>query len=113
MLLEEHTIRVFVITLQDQLDAFTAPDLRIKIEQLLTEGIHNFVFDLSDVRFFDSAAMAVFVSTLKRARQAGGDVRLVWPKEEAARRIIYLTKFDRVFDLADSPEEARMAFGVV
>ena len=80
MLLKEHTIRVFIITLKDRLDAFTAPELRQQIEQLLAEGINNFVFDLSDVPFFDSAAMAVFVSTLKKARQAGGDVRLVWPK---------------------------------
>ena len=109
---QEHTVRVFIIALQDRLDTFTAPDLRNQIEQLLAEGICNFVFDLSDVPFFDSAAMAVFVSALKQARQAGGDVKLVWPREEAARRIIHLTKFDRVFDLADTADDARLAFGV-
>jgi anti-sigma B factor antagonist len=112
LLLQEHAIQVYVITLNERLDPFSAPELRQHIEELLHKGANRFVIDLSCVPFFDSAAMAVFVSALKRARQAGGDVKLVWPREEAARRIIHLTKFDRVFDLADTADEARQAFGV-
>ena len=112
LLLQEHAIRVYIITLEERLDAFSAPALREQIERLLHEGANRFVIDLSRVPFFDSAAMAVFVSALKKARQAGGDVKLVWPREEAARRIIHLTKFDRVFDLANTADEARQAFGV-
>ena len=112
LMLQEHVTSVHVITLGERLDAFSAPALRQQIEELLNEGANRFVVDLSDVPFFDSATMAVFVNALKKARQAGGDVKLVWPREEAARRIIHLTKFDRVFDLADSAYEARLAFGV-
>lgn len=110
--LQEHVVKVHVITLAERLDAFSAPALRQQIEELLHEGANRFIIDLSSVPFFDSAAMAVFVNALKKARQAGGDVKLVWPQEEAARRIIHLTKFDRVFDLADTANEARLAFGV-
>jgi anti-sigma B factor antagonist len=46
------------------------------------------------------------VSALKQARQQGGDVKLVWPREEAARRILRLTRFNRVFDLAETANEA-------
>ena len=113
MTLQEHTVKVHVITLSERLDAFSAPALRQQIEELLHAGASRFVIDLTRVPFFDSAAMAVFVSALKRARQVGGDVKLVWPSEEAARRIIHLTKFDRVFDLADTADEARLAYGVV
>ena len=112
LMLQEYTTQIQVITLNERLDAFSAPDLRGQIERLLDQGVNHFVIDLSHVPFFDSAAMAVFVSALKRARQAGGDVKLVWPQEEAARRIIHLTKFDRVFDLTDTTFEARQAFGV-
>ena len=112
MVLEEHNIRVFIISLQEKLDAFAAPALREQIESLFQEGISHFVIDLSHVPFFDSAGMAVFVSALKRARLAGGDVKLVWPLAEEARRIIYLTKFDRVFDISHSAEEAQQACGV-
>ena len=73
-----------------------------RLDELLESGAQRFVLDLSEVPFLDSAGMAVLVSLLKRARQGGGDVRLVWPAEEGARRILRLTKFDRVFSMADS-----------
>ena len=112
MVIQEQNIRVFIITLQEKIDAFAAPALREQIEGLLQTGISHFVIDLTSVPFFDSAGMAVFVSALKKARLAGGDVKLVWPEKEAARRIIHLTKFDRVFEMANSAEEAKRAFGL-
>lgn len=109
--LEEHLIKVVVIRLQDRIDAFNSPELRRHIEALLAEGNTHLVVDLTEVTFFDSAALAVLVSAVKRSRQAGGDVKLVWPKAEAAQRIIRLTKFDKVFVITDTAEEARAAFG--
>jgi hypothetical protein len=42
--------------------------------------------------------MTVLVSVLRRARQAGGDVKLVHPR------------FDRVFDMAETTEAALKSF---
>jgi anti-sigma B factor antagonist len=102
----DHIIRIVVVTPHDRIDAFNAPELRGQLETLLSEGVRKFVLDLSEVPFLDSAGMAVLVSILKRARQQDGDVRLVWPQQEAAQRILRLTKFDRVFEMADSAEVA-------
>ena len=52
----------------------------------------------------------MLVNLLKRAREHGGDVHLVWPAEEAARRILRLTKFDRVFTFAETAEAALSHF---
>ncbi len=108
--LREHLVRTVVITPQQRIDAFNAPDLRAALDQQLERGVNRFVLDLSAVPFLDSAGMAVLVRLLKRAREHGGDVRLVWPNEEAARRIIKLTKFDRVFTMAESAEAALVNF---
>lgn len=99
--IDEYLIRIAVVRLHSRIDAFTAPQLRERLQQLEAAGTTRFIIDLSAVPFLDSAGMAVLVSLLKRARQAGGDVTLVWPDEEAARRILRLTKFDRVFRMAD------------
>ncbi|RME11520.1 MAG: anti-sigma factor antagonist [Ardenticatenia bacterium] len=107
---KEHVVRTAVVTLTERLDAFNAPDVRERLYALLDEGVTRFVLDLRDVPFMDSAGMAVIVSLLKRAREKGGDVKLVWPHHEAARRILHLTKFDRVFDIAETPEEALQRF---
>ena len=110
LMITEHIIRIAVVAPRQRIDAFSAPQLREEIDRLFAGGVQRFVLDLSAVPFLDSAGMAVLVSVLKRARQIGGDVRLVWPAEEAARRILHLTKFDRVFSMADSAEAALATF---
>lgn len=93
----EQIIKIAAISLKGRLDAFEAPALRKTCDEYIANGFDHFVFDLTDVAMIDSAGLAVLVSVLKRARQKNGDVRLVWPREEAASRILKLTKFDQVF----------------
>lgn len=106
MNITEHVIRIVVVSPRQRIDAFSAPALRARLDQLIENGVIRFVLDLSAVPFLDSAGMAVLVSLLKRTRQSGGDVRLVWPAEDAARRILRLTKFDRVFTMFETAEAA-------
>ena len=106
----EFVRRISVITLSERLDVLSAPALQAKLEALMDDGVIHFVLDLSQTPFLDSAGMAVMVTLLKRARQAGGDVKLVSPQAEAARRILHLTKFDRVFDIAETAAAARESF---
>ena len=108
--LNDYVMNITVVRLSERIDAVTAPALRRQLEDKLEAGARNFVLDLSEVPFMDSAALAVMVSLLKRARQADGDVKMVAPKLEAARRILELTKFDRVFDMKETPEEAVQSF---
>ncbi len=37
-----------------------------------------------------------------RSRQAGGSVKLVWPRSEAVRRTLKLTQFDRIFEFVEA-----------
>lgn len=106
----EHVLRVTIVAPQERIDVVNAAELRQQLMQLYQSGATNFVIDLSEIPFLDSSGMAVLVSILKRARQADGDVKLVWPRIEAARRILNLTKFDRVFDIADTAEAALKLF---
>ncbi len=106
----EHVFRIITVAPHDRIDAMSAPELRQQLQTWLDKGVTYFVIDLATVPFLDSAGMAVLVSILKRARLAGGDVKLVWPRLEGARRILNLTKFDRVFAMADSAEAARQSF---
>ncbi len=93
----EQVIKIADIALKGRLDAFEAPTLRKMCDTYIADEYTHFVFDLTDVSMLDSAGLAVLVSVLKRTRLKNGDVRLVWPREEAASRILKLTKFDQVF----------------
>lgn len=102
----EHDGPIAVIALQNRVDAFTVPALKERCEELLNKQITRFVVDLRAATFLDSAGLALLVSLLKRAREAGGEVALVQPTGSGPRRILQLTKFDRVFDIEETPERA-------
>lgn len=102
----EHVIRIQIIQIQGRLEAFTVGRLREQQDALIEAGANRFAVDLSATVFMDSAGMAALVSLLKRARQAGGEVALVKPTDEAAYRILMLTRFDQVFTMKDSIDEA-------
>lgn len=101
----EHSIRINVITLEGRLEAATVAEFR-ETSQALVARCANVVVDLRRVTFMDSAGMTSLVTLLKRAQQAGGNVVLVKPVEEAAYRILALTRFDRVFRMVDKLEDA-------
>ena len=107
---KEIILRRVVVAPTARIDAFTAPQLRAEVDRWLEQGATQFVLDLSDVGFLDSSGLAALVSLLKRARQAGGDVKLILPRLESAQRILKLTKFDRVFDLAATVDDAMRLF---
>lgn len=107
---KEDVIRIVTIAPQGRLDTLRALEFRKQLQTVLDSGIKNLVLDLSQTPFLDSAGMAVLVSALKQCRERGGDARMVWPQAEPVKRILTLTKFDRVFDMKASVEEALASF---
>ncbi|MFZ4827258.1 MAG: STAS domain-containing protein [Phototrophicaceae bacterium] len=103
---QEYNIRIVVVTPAQRIDTFNAAEIRGELMKYIEEDVKRLVIDLSEVPFLDSAGMAVLVSTLKRARSVGGDVKLVWPKVDAAKRVLTLTKFDKVFTIVETVNDA-------
>lgn len=107
---KEEVIRIVTIAPQGRLDMLRALEFRKQLQAVLDSGVKNLVLDLSETPFLDSAGMAVLVSALKQCRERGGDARMVWPQAEPVKRILTLTKFDRVFEMKASVEEALASF---
>jgi anti-sigma B factor antagonist len=108
--MQEEVTRIVTIAVNNRLDAFSAAGFRSQLQILLDQGVNRLVIDLSQTPFLDSAGMAALVSALKQCRQRNGDVRLVAPQSEAVKRILELTKFDRVFEMKKSTQEAVASF---
>lgn len=102
IVVREQVQRTVTVAPQDRLDAFSAPALRSQLEELEAAGVRDFIIDLSATPFMDSAGMAVLVSLLRRSRQTGGTVKLVWPRSEPVRRTLKLTQFDRIFEFVEA-----------
>ena len=106
----EHQPEIIILIIEGRIDSFTAETLKGHIEPLLADDISRFVIDLGLTSFIDSAGMATLVSLMKKSRYKGGDLKLIWPHSEAARHILNLMRFDMVFDIRETLNEALARF---
>lgn len=95
---------VLVVCLTGRLNMVAALDLREQLHSLVREGNARLVVDLSGVDSIDSSGLGALISGLKVARQAGGDLRIAAPGEQAVA-VLELTNLNRVlksYEHADS-----------
>ena len=58
-----------VLAVKGEVDVYTAPRLREKLVELVSQGKHQIVVDLEGVDFLDSTGLGVLVGGLKRSAQ--------------------------------------------
>ena len=94
-----------MLTVQGDIDLFTAPQLRQSVHDLLARGCRRIVVDLRRVAFLDSTGLGVLVGALKRARDEDGDLVLVGA-QRPVRRVLSVTGLDKIFTLYTELDEA-------
>jgi len=88
-----------------RLNMVAAPRLREQLRELVDGGDRRLVVDLGTTEFIDSSGLGALISGLKAARQSGGDLRIAAPTEQV-RRVLALTKLDKVLTAYGSAEDA-------
>ncbi len=95
-----------VVTVSGEVDAYSAPTLRLDLRRVVEEdGANVLVIDLSAVTFLDSSGLGAIVGALRRLSERGGQLRIVEPRS-SARRIFELTRLDTVLELYADREAA-------
>lgn len=84
-------------------------ELRETIRQQLGAGQDQFVIDLSDVTYIDSAGLGELIATLKRAREANGDVKIAGMRDKV-KSLFVLTRLETAFDVHATVQDAIAAF---
>ncbi|HEY1296120.1 MAG TPA: STAS domain-containing protein [Chloroflexota bacterium] len=100
-----HGDGVAVAEMVGDLNLLCASDVRARLAAAVNDGHSRLVVDLTQVGFIDSSGLGALISGLKSARQAGGDLRIACPGEQA-RVVLKLTTLDRVLRPYDSVEDA-------
>ena len=103
--LREAPERVTVLAPRGRLDIASASAFRQRLHDLVADGVTELVVDLSNVTFLDSSGLAAVIGGLKAARQAGGDLRIARPNQQALT-LLDVTSMDLVFRPFGSVEEA-------
>jgi len=94
-----------VLRIAGEVDVYSAPQLRERVIQLLSDGVRHVVADLREVGFLDSTGLGALVGSLKRLREQDGSLKLV-TGAGSIPQLFRLTGLVRVFTLYQSVPEA-------
>jgi anti-sigma B factor antagonist len=94
-----------VVAVGGEIDVYTAPQLRERLNDLVADGQYHLVVDMQGVEFLDSTGLGVLVGGLKRVRAHDGSLRLVCVQEKILK-VFRITGLTKVFPIHDSVEEA-------
>lgn len=94
-----------VVSLGGEIDVYTAPFVRERLDEAVREGRTNLIVDLTQVRFLDSTGLGVLVGRLKLTRSRGGSLRLVG-SEDRVLKVFSITGLDKVFEIYPTLDEA-------
>ncbi|WP_328426973.1 STAS domain-containing protein [Streptomyces sp. NBC_00443] len=72
-----------VLQVSGELDLVTSPVMRQHIHDVVAEGRHSLVLDLSDVLFCDSSGVGVLIAARRLIRSCQGSLRLILPAQGA------------------------------
>ncbi|MEV5435101.1 STAS domain-containing protein [Streptomyces sp. NPDC052682] len=93
-----------VLEVSGELDLVTSPLLRQRVHDVVADGRHRLVLDLSDVLFCDSSGVGVLIAARRLLRSCQGTLRLVLPAQGAVdgshvNRVLGALGIHRLFDV--------------
>lgn len=94
-----------VVEVGGEVDVYTAPKLREKLVELVSEGHYRIIVDMTKVEFLDSTGLGVLVGGLKRVRSHDGELALVCNSERILK-IFRITGLTKVFPIHETLDEA-------
>lgn len=94
-----------VVSVTGEIDVYTAPTLRERLNELVAEGEYHLVVDMTGVDFLDSTGLGVLVGGLKRARSHEGTLQLVCDQEKILK-VFRITGLTQVFPIHASLADA-------
>lgn len=97
-----------IVRVGGEVDVYTSPQLKAALITAVGDGCPVIIVDLDKVGFIDSSGLGVLVGALRRAREAGGDLRIVSARDTVVK-IFRITGLDRVFPIYPTLDEARGA----
>ncbi len=97
--------QVTLVEVNGRVDSSNADELGGTLMDLIEQGQHWLVVDLSSVDYMSSAGLRELVSPLKRVRHEKGDIRLVQPSPRVSE-VLEMTGLDTIFQIYSSQSEA-------
>jgi anti-sigma B factor antagonist len=100
-----------VLRVSGELDLVTSPVLRQRVHDVVADGRHSLVLDLSEVFFCDSSGVGVLIAARRLIRSCQGSLRLILPAHGAVdgshvNRVLGALGVRRLFEVYADVDEA-------
>jgi anti-anti-sigma factor len=100
-----------VLRVSGELDLVTSPLLRQRVHDVVADGRHSLVLDLSDVFFCDSSGVGVLIASRRLIRSCQGSLRLILPARGAVdgshvNRVLGALGVRRLFEVYADVDQA-------
>ena len=74
-----------IVKVKGELDAYLAPEVRERVEEVLGSGAAWLLMDLTEVEYIDSVGLGIMVGAAKRANERGGDLSIACGRPSVVR----------------------------
>ena len=89
---------VWYITLDGEIDIYNAPELKDKIHKLIEQQQGDLILNCEGLSYIDSTGLGVLISSLKKIKKYGGDMRIVGIRPYIYK-IFTITGLDKIFSI--------------
>lgn len=107
----EHVGAVLIAHLSGDIDLSNVAALRTRLLGVV-DDVDGLVVNLSDTSYVDSTGVRLLFELAERFNRGGTQVRAVVPADALVRRVVVLTKLDRVVELHETVDDALASLGV-
>ena len=97
--------RVDLVTVSGRIDSDSAPEFDQALKDIMGNGRHNIVLDMTSVNYMSSAGLRAIVSALRECKKGRGDVRIASPSERVSE-VLSLAGLDSLFQIFDDSTSA-------
>jgi len=94
-----------LLVVHGQIDVYTAPRLRERLVEMVSQGARRILVDLNDVDFLDSTGLGVLVGVLKRVRSHEGELTLICGRPRILK-VFEITGLTKVFSIRPTVDAA-------
>ncbi|TFB13239.1 anti-sigma factor antagonist [Filobacillus milosensis] len=92
---------IYVLKLAGEIDAYTAPQLKEKLLNVIESDSSQVRVDLEKVNYMDSTGLGVFISGLKTANETNSSFKLV-NLQDNVYRLFNITGLHEVIDIENT-----------